>query len=198
VNGVTVKSNTRQPTRVRTRLAPAARRHQIVTEATRLISRSGFNAVSLGDIADACGIRKSSVLHYFPTMYDLLTAVLAQRDRDEYEAVAIGTAPLTRTELRAHLRRVVERNIAMREIVTLFTVLRVEAMDPHHPAHTYFAQRTRAALETMSILLDWKPDPAIAARQLIAFWQGLETLWIADPATDFLLVWDAFCDDFFR
>jgi AcrR family transcriptional regulator len=169
-----------------------------VTEATLLISRSGFNAVSLGDIADACDIRKSSVLHYFPTMNDLLTAVLAQRDRDEYEAAAMGTSPVSRIELRAHLRRVVQRNIAMREIVALFTVLGVEAMDPRHPAHTYFAQRTRAALETMSTLLGWKPDPAIAARQLIAFWQGLETLWIADPSTDFLQVWDAFCDDFFR
>lgn len=191
-------SDTAEPGRMRTRLAPEARRRQIVTEATRLISRSGFNAVSLGDIAAACDIRKSSVLHYFPTMYDLLTAVLAQRDRDEYEAAEITTLPVTRTQLRTHLRRVVERNITMREIVTLFTVLGVEALDPGHPAHAYFTERTRTALDTMSGLLDWKPDPAIAARQLIAFWQGLETLWIADPDTDFLQVWDAFCDDFFR
>ena len=191
-------SGTSELGRVRTRLAPEARRRQIVAEATRLISRSGFNAVSLGDIADACDIRKPSVLHYFPTMNHLLTAVLAQRDRDEYELAARTGAPVGRADLRAHLRQVVERNLAMPEIVTLFTVLSVEAIDPRHPAHGYFADRTRAAVDTISGQLDWKPDPVVAARQLIAFWQGLEALWIADPATDFLRVWDSFCEDFFR
>lgn len=198
VKGVTVASQTPTSRPARTRLAPEARRHQIVAEATRLISRSGFNAVSLADIAEACDIRKSSVLHYFPTMTDLLTAVLAQRDRDEYESAAVTSAPVSRAQLRAHLRLVVERNLAMREIVTLFTVLGVEAIDPQHPAHGYFAERTRTALDTISGLLDWKPDPPLAARQLLAFWQGLEALWIADPQTDFLQVWDSFCDDFFR
>ena len=187
-----------QPARIRTRLTPQARRQQIVDQATRLISRSGFNAVSLNDIAEACGIRKSSVLHYFPTMTHLLTAVLSQRDRDEYELAALLSTPVGPADLRRHLRRVVIRNIEMREIVMLFAVLSTEAIDPHHPAHRYFAERTRVALDTMGSALGWKPDPAIAARQLIAFWQGLETLWIADPDTDFLPVWDAFCDDFFR
>ncbi|MET0896732.1 MAG: TetR/AcrR family transcriptional regulator [Mycobacterium sp.] len=186
-----------EPSRVRTRLTPQARRQQIIEEATRLISRSGFNAVSLNDIAEACGIRKSSVLHYFPAMTDLLTAVLAQRDLDEYESAALLSSPISPTDLRAHLRRVVQRNIEMPEIVTLFAVLSTEAIDPRHPAHRFFAERTRLALDTMSSLLGWKPDPAIAARQLIAFWQGLETLWIADPGTEFLPVWDAFCEDFF-
>ena len=187
-----------QPARLRTRLTPQARRQQIVTAATRLISRSGFNAVSLGDIAEACGIRKPSVLHYFPTMNHLLTAVLSQRDRDEYESAVLLGSPVSPADLRRHLRRVVERNIEMRQIVTLFAVLSTEAIDPHHPAHAYFTERTRRALETLGAALGWKPDPAIAARQLVAFWQGLETLWISDPDTDFLTVWDAFCDDFFR
>jgi AcrR family transcriptional regulator len=186
------------PTRARTRYAPETRRHQIVTEATRLISRSGFNAVSLNDIAEACGIRKPSVLHYFPTMNDLLTAVLAQRDLDEYESGDLLMASMGRADLRAHLRQVVERNLEMREIVTLYAVLNVEAIDPRHPAHHYFTDRTRLALETLGGLLHWKPDPPTAARQLLAFWQGLEALWVADPSTDFLRVWDAFCEDFFR
>src|SRR4051812_29324725 len=66
--------------RVQVRLAPDVRRRQIVTEATRLISIAGFNRVSLVDIARACGIRGPSVLHYFPSMNDLLAAVLAYRD----------------------------------------------------------------------------------------------------------------------
>ena len=187
-----------EPTRVRTRFAPETRRLQIITEATRLISHSGFNAVSLNDIAESCGIRKSSVLHYFPTMNDLLTAVLAQRDLDEYATGALLTASTDSGNLRAHLRAVVERNLEMREIIALYAVLNVESTDPRHPAHRYFAERTRLALETFEGLLDWKPDPATAARQLLAFWQGLEALWVGDPSIDLLRVWDAFCDDFFR
>ena len=184
--------------RVRTRLAPDERRRQIVTEATRLISRSGFNAVSLNDIANACAIRKSSVLHYFPTMNDLLTAVLTQRDLDQYAAVGHSGPPTDRAGVRAHLREVVERNLEMREIIRLYAVLTVEATDPGHPAHPYFVERTRVALATFETLLDFKPDPPTAARQLLSFWQGLEVLWVGDPGTDFARVWESFCDDFFR
>lgn len=184
--------------RVRTRLAPEERRRQIVTEATRLISLSGFNAVSLNDIAVACDIRKSSVLHYFPTMNDLLTAVLAQRDVDQYAAVGRIDPPTDRVDVRAHLRRVVERNLQMREIIRLYAVLTVEATDPRHPAHPYFVERTRVALATFERLLSFKTDPPTAARQLLSFWQGLEVLWVGDPDTDFLRVWESFCDDFLR
>lgn len=186
-----------EPARAKIRLAPEARRLQIISEATRLISHSGFNAVSLNDIAEACDIRKSSVLHYFPTMNDLLTAVLTQRDLDEYVSGELLTSSITREDVRVHLRQVVERNLQMREIIRLYAVLNVESVDPRHPAHGYFTERTRLALQTMESVLNWKSDPATAARQLIAFWQGLEALWVSHPGTDFLRVWDAFCDDFF-
>jgi len=70
--------------RAQRRLAPEVRRRQIVLEAARLISAAGFNAVSLADIADACDIRKPSVLHHFPSMAELLAAVLAYRDELSY------------------------------------------------------------------------------------------------------------------
>ena len=75
-----MSTGTETPPRVQRRLAPAVRRRQIVEEAARLISAAGFNAVSLADIANACDIRKSSVLHHFASMTDLLAAVLDYRD----------------------------------------------------------------------------------------------------------------------
>ena len=140
--------------------------------------------MSLNAIAEACGIRKSSVLHYFPTMNDLLTAVLAQRDLDEYKSGELMTSAMGRGDLRAHLRLPVQRNMENRKIIMLYAVLNMEATDPRHPAHHYFAERTRLGPETLEGLLDWKPDPPIAARQLLAFWQGLEALWVADSRTD--------------
>ena len=43
------------------RMPPELRRRQIVVEAARLISESGFNGVSLGLIAKACGVAKSLI-----------------------------------------------------------------------------------------------------------------------------------------
>ena len=163
-------------------------------EATTLISQMGFNAVTLADIAEACDLRGPSVLHYFPTMNDLLAAVLAQRDA---ESVQPPPSRLSPQETRHFLRAAVEQNLQIREIIRLYVVLGAEALDSAHPAHAYLDNRRTLALESLEGLLWWKPDPSTAARQLYAFWGGLETLWAADPSLDFLKVWDAFGDTFF-
>jgi len=185
------------PVRSTSRLPPEARRRQIVEEASRLIAQSGFNAVSLTDIAEACGIRGPSVLHHFPTMNQLLAAVLAQRDLD---ASTVGSNPPDLSEpgqVALYLRRFVEANLALREVIRLYVVLGAEAVDPAHPAHDYFVTRRRLALAALEEMLTWRPDPATSARLLLSFWQGLESLWVADPTTDFMAVWDAFAEDFF-
>jgi len=51
-------------------------REQILTEATRLFARQGFNGTSLQSIADAVGIRKPSLLYHFPSKIDLRERVL--------------------------------------------------------------------------------------------------------------------------
>jgi AcrR family transcriptional regulator len=181
------------------RLAPEARRSQIIQEAARLISQSGFNAVSLADIADACGLRKPSVLHYFPSMNALLAAVLAHRDKQDIAVVAPAepermTGPAT---VRASVMRFVEHNLTQREIIRLHHMLAAEALAPDHPAHSYFAERSRRALIEVSRGLAWKPDPVASAIELLAFWEGIELAWLRDPDLDQLAVWESFCDRFF-
>jgi AcrR family transcriptional regulator len=181
------------------RLAPEARRKQIVREATRLISQSGFNSVSLADIGAACGIRPQSVLHYFPTMNDILAAVLVGRDEEAF--ASSGGLPdhvEGPAELREYLQRVVESNLDKKELIRLFSVLGPEAIDPKHPAHDYFVQRNRLAFAALEAVLHWKPDPVVAARELLAFWQGLEGLWVTADSLDYLAVWNSFCDRFFE
>jgi AcrR family transcriptional regulator len=183
--------------RVQRRLAPEVRRRQIVMEAARLISAAGFNAVSLADIADACNIRKSSVLHHFPSMADLLAAVLEYRDelaypdRHEPEDFA-GPA-----EAKVSFRSSVAHNQQQRELVRLYVMLRAEALDPGHPAHDYFVERERRALQGLTRALHWKRRPELAARELYSFWTGLEAHWVAYAAVDMLEVWDAFAERFF-
>lgn len=183
--------------RVQTRLAPAVRRRQIVEEATRLISVSGFNSVSLVDIAEACGIRGPSVLHHFPSMNDLLAAVLDYRDEvDTIDSPAFEEIASPETS-GAFLRHSAERNLVRPELIRLYVILGAEAVDAAHPAHQYFLDREERNYSGFAQLLNWKSNPRWAARELMAFWTGLERQWVMDPAVDFLAIWDNFAERFF-
>lgn len=190
-------SATASPPRKRTRLRPEDRRLQIVLEATRLISRVGFNAVSVADIADACGIRKASVLHHFPSMILLLKAVLAHWD-------AAGDTVTTRNQqqvttpaaARATLTDVVKRNLLQPELVRLYLTLGTEALSPDNPAHSFFVDRHRYARQVLADMLGWKDDPAAAALELLAFWSGMEWHWLWNPDMDMLAIWSRFSERF--
>lgn len=184
------------PARVRTRLQPEERREQILVEATRLIAESGFNAVSLNDIAVACGVRKQSLLHYFPSMNALLEAVLRRRDSDGLDGNA-NPIPDDRHQQREYFTAIFFHNLQEREIVRLYAILLAEALAPEHPAHDYFAERSRSARAVLQGTLAWKPNPLSAAVELYSFWQGLELEWLRDPDFDVVGVWNEFCEGFF-
>jgi len=59
----------------------AERRTTIVEEAIRAFGREGYQGASLDQIAQAVGIRKQTLLYYFPTKDDLLEACLAAAGR---------------------------------------------------------------------------------------------------------------------
>lgn len=52
------------------------RRHALIAEAIRAFGREGYQGASLDRIAAACGIRKQTLLYYFPTKEALLRACL--------------------------------------------------------------------------------------------------------------------------
>ncbi len=59
----------------------AERRTTIVEEAIRAFGREGYQGASLDQIAQAVGIRKQTLLYYFPTKDDLLETCLAAAGR---------------------------------------------------------------------------------------------------------------------
>src|SRR3954453_5366146 len=89
-----------------------ARRDLIVRVATEIFGTQGFRAATMLQIAAACGISRTGLLHHFATKESLLEAVLARRDADGADE---RTGELTkntgdgRLALR-RLLRVVERN----------------------------------------------------------------------------------------
>ncbi|MWV51355.1 TetR family transcriptional regulator (plasmid) [Rathayibacter sp. VKM Ac-2803] len=189
---------TQTPVR-RRRLAPEARREEILHIATRLLSERGFNGVALQDVADAAGMAKSGVLHHFPTKDNLLVELLKYRDQgDPSPADLLAIPDLDRATARELLDQVVARNFERPEIVRLFTVLATESLDPAHPAHQYFGERLanlRIAITEVASLIH--PNPESAALRIIAFLDGLQLLWLRDETAPVLALWADFADGLF-
>lgn len=51
-------------------------RSRVLSEATRLLAARGFDGTTVQDIADAVGVTKPAVLHYFPSKEHVRAAVL--------------------------------------------------------------------------------------------------------------------------
>jgi AcrR family transcriptional regulator len=79
--------------RRRDRRRPEERRSQILDAALHVFADVGFAAATLREVADAAGVSKGTVFHYFETKEALLTAVV----RDRVVARLDSTRELVRT-----------------------------------------------------------------------------------------------------
>ncbi|HXF57566.1 MAG TPA: TetR/AcrR family transcriptional regulator [Actinomycetota bacterium] len=61
-----------------TRTGGEARRRRLLQEAIRLFGRHGYEGTSLEAVASAAGVRKQTLLYYFPTKEALLEACVAE------------------------------------------------------------------------------------------------------------------------
>jgi AcrR family transcriptional regulator len=168
-----------------------ARRELIVDVASEIFGTQGFRAATMLQIAAACGISRTGLLHHFPTKESLLEAVLARRDRGPTDP---GIPRTTGTDdghtMLRRLLATVEHNATQPQIVNLFSVLSAEAGDRSHPAHDYFADRyvrLRAELELALTRLaatgELVPgnDPRSLAVEIIALMDGLQVQWVLAP-----------------
>lgn len=71
-----------------TRTGGEKRRHELIEEAIRHFGREGYRGASLDAIASAAGIRKQTLLYYFPTKETLLEACLVAAGKRLAEALA--------------------------------------------------------------------------------------------------------------
>ncbi len=188
--------------RDRIRLPAAQRRRQIVDETTRLIGERGFWALSMQEVADACGLTVPGLLHHVGSKDGLLLAVLDHRDEADFISLAEqlgvdlhdwqGPWP-GQVSLPEACAALVRRNATQPEIVRLYSVLQAESLAPDHPAFTYFAERQQRALLGFAALAeDRTPDPMSLARQVMAMMDGLQIQWLRDPeTTDLVAEWQA-------
>lgn len=168
-----------------------ARREAIVEVATEVFGTLGYRSATMLQIAAACGISRTGLLHHFPTKESLLEAVLSRRDESSFTVVPLPTG--TSDDDRAALQRLVtlaQHNAESPTIVNLFSVLSAEAGDPDHPAHDFFARRYQALrmgmeqslhrLQQRGALVSGT-DPQMLTVELIALMDGLQVQWVLSP-----------------
>lgn len=73
-----------------TRTGGEIRRHALIDEAIRAFGRDGYSGASLESIASAVGVRKQTLLYYFPTKDALLEACLEAAGRRVAKEIALA------------------------------------------------------------------------------------------------------------
>ena len=160
------------------------RRAEILQAALELIGRNGFAGSTLADIADAVGLTRAGVLHYFDSKSELYAEVLRLRDE-----LAVPDGELDLDQFVA----TIDHNAGVPGLVHLFTALAAEAVEDDHDAHAFFVARydrvrsrladaVRRAVAEGELRDDVDPDRL--ARLLVAAADGLQVQWLLDPSFD--------------
>jgi AcrR family transcriptional regulator len=165
----------------------AERRAQIIRTATDVFATEGFEGTALKRVAEIVGVKESTLFHYFRGKQELLTAVLAERDRRSSEAPTKddGALPL--------IVRTAEKNRHEPGLTALYAVASATAHSPAHDSHSYFKhryvevvgalaediRRRQAAGEARQDL-----TPSELARMVVALSDGLQLQWLYDSEVD--------------
>ena len=178
------------------------RRQRILGVAERLLARNGWRTTSLAQIAREAGVTSAGLLHHFESKEQLLNAVLDARDEDDG-----AHADYLSGDLITELRRVPERFERAPELIGTFTVLLVENIAPDAPLHDRMHQRYRAAIDIITNIVERGQrdgqyrqdiDAATKAVEILAFINGMETLWLLDPSIPLMDVFKGYAESLGR
>lgn len=163
-------------------------RERIIDAAADLFAGQGFRAVSLRDIAAHAGLTHAGLLHHFASKDEVLVRVLEHRDA--IDAVLLFDERIDAPRHLAEIVGFVARNMRTPGLVELYVKISGEATAPDHPAHRYFRHRYQVLRDVLARLLTEIADgpagatlryqPRVAAQQLIALMDGLQTQWLFD------------------
>ena len=165
----------------------AERREQIIRTATDVFATEGFEGAALKRVAELVGVKEATLFHYFRGKQELLTAVLAERDRRTMDAADPGDVALRL------LVPTAERNRKEPGLTTLYAVASATANDPEHDSHLYFRERYALLVSELGADIlrrqqagEVRNDvPAqMLARLAIAAFDGLQLQWLYDKNVD--------------
>ena len=178
------------------------RRQRILGVAERLLARNGWRNPSLAQIAKEAGVTPAGLLHHFESKEQLLNAVLDARDADD-----ASHADYRSGDLITEISRVPERFQREPELAGTFTVLLAENIAPDAPLHDRLHKRYRDAADIITAIIergqrngDYRNDfdAATKAVEILAFINGMETLWLLDPSIPLTEVFTEYADSLRR
>ncbi|MBP1232682.1 AcrR family transcriptional regulator [Arthrobacter sp. PvP102] len=165
----------------------AERREQIIQTATDVFATEGFEGTALKRVAELVGVKEATLFHYFRGKQELLTAVLAERDR---RSLAAGEDEEVGLRLMAPIA---ERNRREPGLTTLYAVASATANDPGHDSHSYFQERYAQVVAELAEDIGRRQEagevrrdvPAQKlARLVVAAFDGLQLQWLYDKNVD--------------
>jgi AcrR family transcriptional regulator len=168
----------------RTRLAPAARREQLVRLGLEMFAGRPLDQVAVEEIAEAAGISRGLLFHYFPTKRDYLEAVV-RAAADEMLGVTQTDASLPITEqLRQGLEAYIDYLAANRPAYVSL-VRGALGADPRLAA--VFDETRRAFVDRLlegAGLTDPSPVLVVAVRGWVAMVEEATIEWLEHQAFD--------------
>ncbi len=179
-----------------------ARRIEILDAALEVFAQSGYRSGSLREVAERVGMSEAGLLHHFSSKRALLVAVLDHRDERSRELIPGDSEDGVDTVL--GMVALARHNSSTPGVVELYCVLAAEATSPDHPAHDYFVRRYEATRGMLGLAFEklrrdgrWRApvEPAHAAVQAIAYWDGLQIQWLLDRS---VLDMGDLLEEFFR
>ncbi|OZG68603.1 TetR/AcrR family transcriptional regulator [Bifidobacterium eulemuris] len=179
----------------------------ITQAAMEVLSERGFYGMTIQEVADRTGLSQAGILKYVKNKNGLLSLILEEYDEHgngnmgkQYldDKLSLSKEELERSPaLMPEWYRIIAQESLRNPMLTqLYIVLRAEALDPHHPAHDYFAQRGERLREEVG-RFPWKLPPEFSTPQSIALlsmtvgsaMEGLQSRWLGEPNIDLLDTW---------
>jgi hypothetical protein len=120
------------------------------------------------------------------------------RTRDQHDLMA--PQPSDPADAKAAFIDVIRHNTEVPGVVELFSRLSVDAVDPAHPAHQYFLDRSERLRESIADAFDRDEarratlEPDAMARVIQAVADGLQIQWMIDPTVDMPGIIEALMD----
>ncbi|MCA4132478.1 TetR/AcrR family transcriptional regulator [Arthrobacter sp. M4] len=163
------------------------RREALSSAALKLVQDKGHRNVTVGEVAELAGTSEPTVFYHFPTKESLLISALKQFDDDNIRAAGHEAGAIADMGHRA------EVGVRRPHIPLLYAEMAGAAVDHENPANPYFQGRLARSLQVIATdihrlqgegKVDGAIDANMAARVLLACWEGLQFQWQHGPEFD--------------
>jgi AcrR family transcriptional regulator len=163
------------------------RREALSEAALKLVQAKGHRNVTVAEVAELAGASEPTVFYHFPNKESLLISALKHFDDENIRSAGHEAGAIADMGHRAEI------GVRRPHIPLLYAEMAGAAVDRENPANPYFRGRMTRSLQVVTTDIrrlqeaEKVPsdiDPEMAARVLLASWEGLQFQWQHGPEFD--------------